>query len=157
MKEETKQKIGFWIIMILNYIWWGAGLIAFIYYFKKDKQKSNIFLVNTIIACLIYSFFGMFVNVYSLILSMLPIVIIIAFIIGIIIYIYKLGEKINQPKGLLYISLFIPLAGLILYCVYIKKEEQLGKSCGKLALIGLCFPIICALIVFGFGALRVAF
>jgi len=75
---------------------------------------------------------------------------IIGYLVFLLLYTSKLGTKINEPKGLLYLSFLIPLAGLILYCVYIKKNEKLGKACGKLAIFGVTMPIVfIAILVIG--------
>lgn len=76
----------------------------------------------------------------------------VVYVIYLLYYIAKLGNKLNQPKGLLYLSFFIPLVGLILYCVYIKKEAELGKSCGKLAIFGITLPIIFVILMAISGA-----
>lgn len=162
MKKEIKSKIEYWIIIILNYL--GAyivGLIAFIYYWKKDKNKSMNYLIHTIISALLWWFIEEILKIdytviFAFLFSILPILLSIASYVFFIIYINKLGNKINQPKGLLYISAFIPIIGLVLYCVYVKKEEELGVNCGKLALIGIALPFICSFLMFIPGVLKVS-
>lgn len=78
----------------------------------------------------------------NLIVTGVSFVVSIGYIVFLLLYTSKLGTKINEPKGLLYLSLLIPLVGLILYCVYIKKNEKLGKACGKLAILGITMPMI---------------
>lgn len=162
MKEETKSKIEYWIIIILNYLGvYIVGLIAFIYYLKKDKNKSMNYLIHTVISALLWWFIENILRIdytviFTLLFSILPILLSIASYVFFIIYINKLGNKINQPKGLLYISAFIPIIGLVLYCAYVKKEEELGVNCGKLALIGITLPFICLFLMFIPAVLKVS-
>ena len=89
----------------------------------------------------------------GMITSTISAILAIGYIIYLLYYTSKLANKINEPKGLLYISLLIPLAGLILYCVYIKKNEELGKACGKLAILGITMPLVFFTITFFGGML----
>lgn len=93
---------------------------------------------------------------YTVILALLPIILCIAIYVCFIVYINDLGNEIKQPKGLLYISAFMPIIGLVLYCVYVKKEEELGVNCGQLALIGIALSLICLFLMFIFGVLKVS-
>ncbi len=64
-----------------------------------------------------------------------------------LVYIYRLGNVINEPKGMLYISYFIPLVGMILYLIYVRNVKALGNACGKAALLGLIMPLVIGLAV----------
>lgn len=127
------------------------------------EEKENSFIgkymligIATVIICLIIFFFcsmlsrelkePTFVPSLIIIIAVTIVLITISIIVYICNYIYRLGNKISEPKGLLYLSFFIPLVGLILYCVYIRNSEKLGKSCGKLALIGISIPITLTII-----------
>lgn len=134
------------------------------------EEKENSFIgkymligIATVIICLIIFFFcsmlsgefkePTFVPSLMIIIAVTIVLITISVIVYICNYIYRLGNKINEPKGLLYLSFFIPVVGLILYCVYIRSSEKLGKNCGKLALIGISIPIILTIIFIAFVVL----
>lgn len=145
-----------------------AELLVIPYFYNynnlyREKEKKNVdketngknikqLIIYLMIALLIYTFndvsnagthniSGLYM-LDTLRLFFTPVIMVILGILGIIIYINKLGNKIKEPKGLLYLSFFIPLVGLILYCVHIRKNEALGKACGKLTIIGWLFPFI---------------
>ena len=75
-----------------------------------------------------------------------------------LVYIYRLGNAINEPKGMLYISFFIPLVGMILYLIYVRNVKALGNACGKAALLGLLMLLIYVVTVgpFVFGGIVTA-
>ena len=66
-----------------------------------------------------------------------------------LIYIYRLGNAIGEPKGMLYISYFIPLVGMILYLIYVRNVKALGNACGKAALLGLIMPVAAVVLMAG--------
>lgn len=127
---------------------------------KSFIGKYMLVGIVTVIICLIIFFFcsmlsgelkePAFVPSLMIIVAITIVLVTISVVAYICNYIYRLGNKINEPKGLLYLSFFIPLVGLILYCVYIRNSEKLGKSCGKLALIGISIPIILTIIFIAF-------
>lgn len=53
-------------------------------------------------------------------------------------------EEDKNSTGLNVLSFFIPIVGLILFCVNIKEKPIMAKNIGKYALIG--FIINCALL-----------
>ncbi len=73
-----------------------------------------------------------------------------------LVYIYRLGNAINEPKGMLYISYFIPLVGMILYLIYVRNVKALGNACGKSALLSLVIwgilGIVVGIFVAGYAA-----
>lgn len=73
-----------------------------------------------------------------------------------LVYIYRLGNAINEPKGMLYISYFIPLVGMILYLIYVRNVKALGNACGKAALLSLVIwgilGVVVGIFVVGYAA-----
>ena len=52
------------------------------------------------------------------------------------------GAKVDEPSvGLNWLSLFVPIAGLVFYLVFKKDAPIKAKSCGKWALIGLAISV----------------
>lgn len=75
-------------------------------------------------------------------------IVLVIFFVEPLIYIYRLGDEIKEPKGMLYISYFMPLVGMILYLIYVRTVSKLGNACGKAALLGVIMPVAAFIAVF---------
>ena len=90
----------------------------------------------------------------------IPIVLMIVILIGASIFLEKIFNKPREkynwdkpPKFYFYISMFIPVVGFIIWCVFVNHKPNSAKSAGSGALCNILLSIIIVLSVWLLGIL----